>query len=378
MNLNNKLTLYFSLSKLIIIGLFVLLLPILFDWYSIYTIDRFLTIQRQRVFDNIENNGLEFYLEGADSYGSYTMLKEDYISIQKVNPETPVGKEIDNQIRIIDQDTTQYRILKNIFTIDDRAYYLLEIGRSQETINLYSSLLQRVSLVLLLILIIITSVLDFFYSRKLLRPFLEIIDKRLIQQRFPFNLNFSTIQTSTSDFLLLDRSLQKLMVDINKAFSREREFTSNASHELLTPISILKNKIENMLVDENLQQSYVDKLQDMSKTLERLSRIVRALLFLARIDSGQYTKGESVRIDELLKEVRAEFIPLMEEKGIGCTLQINHDFYLSNLNRELIFHLFYNLVSNAIRYNKPGGQIHISDHLRTDLYSKDQEFQICS
>lgn len=210
---------------------------------------------------------------------------------------------------------------------------------------------------------------DFFYSRKLLRPFLEIINKRLVQQRFPFNLNFTAIRTSTSDFVLLDESLQKLMVDINKAFSREREFTSNASHELLTPISILKNKIENMLIAEDLPQSQIEKLLDMSKTLERLSRIVRALLFLARIDSGQYTKGENLQINELLKEIKTELTPLMEEEDIECTLQMTHHLPLSNLNRELIFHLFYNIVSNAIRYNVPGGKIHISDKLEMDRYS---------
>ncbi|WP_353138550.1 HAMP domain-containing sensor histidine kinase [Pseudopedobacter sp.] len=369
MNLSNKFTLYFSLSKLIIIGFFILLLPTLFDWYSVYTIDKFLGIQRQKVFHNIENKGLDFYLEGAESYGSYTMLKEDYISIQKTDPHTSINKEIDNQIRIIDQDTAQYRILKNIFTVDDKNYYLLEIGRSENTITLYSSLLQRVSLVLLVFLILITSVLDFFYSRRLLRPFWEIIDKRLVKQQFPFNLNFSSIRTSTNDFIFLDDSLQKLMVDINKAFSLEREFTSNASHELLTPISILKNKVENMLVDEDLKSPQADKLLEMSKTLDRLSRIVRALLFLARIDSGQYTKRESINIHELLQEIQTELTPLMDEKNIKSTLNINYHSPLVNLNKELIFHLFYNIVSNAIRYNVPDGYIYLTDQIDGKKYS---------
>ena len=124
-----------------------------------------------------------------------------------------------------------------------------------------------------------------------------------------------------------------------------------------------------MLVDEDLKSPQADKLLEMSKTLDRLSRIVRALLFLARIDSGQYTKRESINIHELLQEIQIELTPLMDEKNIKSTLNINYHSPLVNLNKELIFHLFYNIVSNAIRYNVPGGYIYLTDQIDGKKYS---------
>ena len=106
MKLNHKLNAYFALSKLIILGLFIILLPIIFNWYSVYTIDEFLKLQRNEAFQNIKENGLNFYLEGEDAYGSYTMLKDDYVAIQEVAPNAFKGvKEIENQIRVIGKDT---------------------------------------------------------------------------------------------------------------------------------------------------------------------------------------------------------------------------------------------------------------------------------
>ncbi len=370
MKLNHKLNAYFALSKLIVIGLFILLLPIIFSWYSVYTIDEFLRLQRNEVFKNIKTNGLEFYLEGEDTYGSYTMLKDDYIAIQQVAPNALIDpKEIGDNTRIIGKDTADYRILKNVF-INKKKYYILEIGRSRETIELYSRLMQNVALIFLIILFFITIILDFFYSRRLLKPFWAIIDKRLVQQKFPFDLNFLPIKTTTNDFIFLDDSLKTLMESTTKAFNREREFTANASHELLTPISILRIKIENMMIDEDLNDKQAIKLAEMDNTLDRLGRIVKSLLFLARIDSGQYKKSDKISPYHILSDIIAELDPLLEDRNITVQLKIREDLQLKTVNQELIFHLFSNLINNAIQYNKSGGSIEISDEYT------DSEFRI--
>jgi signal transduction histidine kinase len=368
MKLNHKLNVYFALSKLIIIGLFILLLPAIFNWYSVYTIDKFLRLQRNEAYQNIKANSLDFYLEGSEAYGSYTMLKDDYIAIQRVVPDSLIGlREIDDQIRIIDRDTAEYRILRNVFMHDNK-YYILEIGRARETIELYSSLLQHTGLILLLILFFITLILDFYYSRQALKPFWSIIDKRLVQQKFPFDLNFSPIKTTTKDFIFLDASLKALMESTTKAFNREREFTANASHELLTPISIVRSKIENMMIDKDLSEIQALKLSEMDNTLDRLGRIVRSLLFLARIDSGQYKKTDKIRLQEVLSDIISELDPMLEDRNINISIDVREDSHLVGMNQELIFHLFYNLINNAIRYNKSGGSIEIKDEYVGNTY----------
>src|SRR5690606_15362453 len=110
----------------------------------------------------------------------------------------------------------------------------------------------RIATVILLGLILITILLDLGYTRYLLNPFRKIINSRIRNRKFPFNENLAPIKTSTSDFRYLDDSFILLMDQIHTAFEKEREFTANASHELMTPLGILQNKIENLMDEPDL------------------------------------------------------------------------------------------------------------------------------
>lgn len=369
MKLNTKFTLYFAISKLLIFGLFLCTLPILFNWYAQYSIDKFLHHQQDKVFDNIRINGLDYYLQGEENYGSYTMLKEDYIAIQTVNGDSAnlSPAVINIEKRIVESDTLSYRILHRFFEADGEMY-LLEIGRSQNSISMYADILQQVALGILIILLLTTVSIDYLYGQHLLKPLQRIIQLRLTEQRFPFSLNFRPIKTSTTDFRLLDERLCELMTRATNAYVREKDFTANASHELLTPISILRGKIENTLNQESLSAAVQDKLLSSLHTLERLNGIVRTLLLLARVDSGQYERSETVLLAPLLHEICRELEPLLDEKDLQVTIQIPEGLHLMEQHGQLLFQLFYNLINNAIQYNYQSGRIKITGRKSAEHY----------
>jgi two-component system, OmpR family, sensor histidine kinase ArlS len=190
-----------------------------------------------------------------------------------------------------------------------------------------------------------------------------IINTKLVNKKFPFKEHLAPIRTSTTDFKYLDQSLIDLMNKIHEAFDKEREFTSNASHELMTPVSILQNKIENLMLDNDLNEELQERVTGMMNTLNRLKKIVRSLLLISRIENDQFVKFDQVNIKALIEEVIKELEDRLEAKGIRFRLSISDDITLQRLNRDLLFQLFYNLVNNAIRYNKEQGRISITDHL---------------
>ncbi|MFC7523090.1 sensor histidine kinase [Parapedobacter sp. GCM10030251] len=367
MNLNAKLTLYFTLSKLAIIAVFLLLLPYIFDWISLTSINNYLRQQENKVFATIEQNGMEPYLQDQASFGSYTMLKEEYISMEPVGPEVADIDQIADGLRLIEADTLNYRILSRTFSYDGQRY-LLEIGRTTATIQQYNIAIRRIALYVLIGLVSVTIILDFFFSRIILKPLGQIIKTRLVGQRFPFKGHMQPIRTSTRDFRLLDESFIELMERVRQDFDREKEFTANASHELLTPISILKSKIENLMLSEGLDESVAAKLLEMMHTLSRLNSIVKSMLLIARIDNAQFHRGEAVRIDRIISGIREELAPQLETKNITFTNRITRLEAIPNLNKELMFHLFSNLIRNAIRYNKQGGHIDVYDSIGPDGY----------
>ncbi len=251
-------------------------------------------------------------------------------------------------------------MLNHVFEYRNKKY-LLEIGKTVAAINQYNRPLQRVALYSLAGLIAITLIFDLLFTRLLLRPLGIIIRSKLQHRKFPFKEIPAEVNTSTSDFKYLDRSLISLMTKIREAFEKEREFTSNASHELMTPISILQNKIENLLMDGDITEASQDKISGMLITLQRLKKIVRALLLISRIENEQFAKMEEVLPQVLLNEVVEELQDKLDARSIRVVQTISTSNPLRGINRDLLFQLFYNLVNNAIRYNKEGGSIHISE-----------------
>lgn len=364
MKLLTKLTLTSTLSKIATVILFIILLPFLIDRVAFQSTNRQLKQQAKKVLSNIQTNGLDYYLQGDSTYGSYTLLKEEYISLERAkniySPDT-----IQTAQRIIEGDTVMYRILNQAFEYNDQLYEL-EIGRTIASIGQYNGPLQRIALYVLGLLTILTLLTDLSFTRILLRPLQTIIQTKLINPVFPFKEIPPPIRTTTIDFKYLDNSLITLMNQIKADFDREREFTSNASHELMTPIGILQTKMENLLLLNDLDDEVLEKIMGMMKTLNRLKKIVHSLLLISRIENDQYARQDSIHPEKMIVEIVQELTHRLEDKNIQIAVSLRPATTLHRLNHDLLFQLFYNLINNAIRYNKPDGSIHISDTLAAD------------
>lgn len=360
MKLLSKLTLFITLSKLLIVLLFVLLLPSLVNYASFQYSNYYLMQQRKKVLSVINKNGMEYYLEGDSAFASYTMLKEEYISLLP-SEDNHIRDTIETAQRVVGEDTLNYRILIHQLSARNKRY-ILEIGKTTATINQYNKLLQRFTLFILIALTFLSIVIDLIYTNILLRPLKKIVQTKLLNRRFPFKEHLSPVKTSTTDFKFLDQSLIDLMEKIHAAFEKEREFTSNASHELMTPISILQSNIENMMMEENISDEQQEKITSMMKTVNRLKKIVHSLLYISRIENDQFAKTDTVNIYQLSAEIMEELSIRLETKSLRFINRISRNINVKRVNRDLVFQLLYNLINNAIRYNKENGSIQVSGH----------------
>ncbi len=359
MRLLAKLTLLVTFSKLAVVILFVIALPLLVGRIAWSFTNADLKAQKKKVMNIIKKNGIDYYFEGDSSYGSYTMLKEEYISLV-LSPGAKLFDSIETSQRIIEGDTINYRVLINVFDYQSKTY-TLEIGKTVASISQYNRQLQQFTLYILVGLIAITVIIDLIFINYLIRPLGTIIKTKLLHRKFPFREHLVPIKTTTSDFKYLDQSLIDLMSKIKEAFEKEREFTSNASHELMTPISILQTNMENLMIDPDLGVDMQEKLTGMMKTLSRLKKIVHSLLFISRIENDQFANTAELKISGLIGEMIEQLGPRMEAKEISFHLDVDNSVSLHHINHDLLFQLIYNLVNNAIRYNKDGGHINITD-----------------
>jgi signal transduction histidine kinase len=356
LKLQTKLTLFNAISKLAIVVLFVLLLPTLIKNINQHYNDNRLHRQEEKILQLIKEQGIGAYIQNGEPYASYSMLKDEYISIDTT--DSAIGKldTVTEQKRKVERDTISYRILNRTFKMGKKSY-MIEIGKSVSTVGETDTALQSIALQVLLGMICLTILADLFYSNYILKPLDKIIKTKLIGNKFPNFGSFKKVRTTTSDFQYLDKSIHEMIQAIEGAFHKEREFISNASHELMTPISILQSKIENMFNRDEISDDVKVRLLEMQKILNRLKSITKTLLLISQIENAQFLKEDTINIGNIIDEVYQEISIRLESKNISFKPIIENDFTLVNVNKFLLFNMFFNLINNAIKYNKENGEL---------------------
>jgi signal transduction histidine kinase len=351
-----KLALFNLLSKLVFTALFLIFMSYIIERINLRQVDNNLIQKREQVLDLITRIGIEPFIisDTTDAFGSYNILKEEFISLERINMEED-WNYIEETSRMIEDEEIAYRVLNYSFMVDGQKY-LLEIGNSITSILYAKRNITKVILVFLVLIILFTLLTDLQYNRYLLHP-LDKITNKLKGISNPSLFDKTPVRTSTSDFYSLDHALRELMEHINELFQKEKEITINISHELLTPVSVLRSKLENLLLKEDIDQEISEKIEESLKTLHRLQSLVNSLLLITRIESHQYLREETIVVNEVLREILNEISPIAEDKGVILREEYIHEFRFEEANRSLIFSMLYNVVNNAVKYTPTGGEV---------------------
>lgn len=369
MYLSTKMVLYNLLAKGIILLFFLMTGPFLLKYFALKDVDAELKDKRDQILDIVRQNGMaEFFVEDdpKSGFGSYNILREEYVLLEKME-EPFLLDSIFNEQRILDDVAVSYRVCAYVFSFDEEAY-LMEIGKSLETINRIFDLIFRIILSLLLAFLALSFFLDNIFSKWLIQPFKNIIRGKISHINEPQQFKHDPVETTTKDFKILDDAISDMMWRIQKSFNQERVFISHASHELKTPISILQTKIEAFFGDENLSQREMERLMDMQQTIQKFKKIINALLLLSKVNNAQYLKIEKVSLNTLLNELFEEWSPFAEDNSLKLNLSIKDDFAFGPSNSSLCQIMLQNALSNALKYSLAGTTVQLVGILEEDEY----------
>lgn len=367
MKLQTKLALFSLLSKLVFSALFIGFLPLIIERINIRQTDNELINNREDVLRLISEVGIEPFItsDTEGGFGSYNILKAEFISLERIDL-TDDWNFIEVTKRLIDEEEIDYRVLHYSFKIDGLSY-LLEIGKSLSSITYAAKNIRNVILVFLLLFIIVTLVSDLLYTARILRP-LRVITGRLKETTSPSFATSEPVVTTTRDFIRLDHTLREMMQKIEELFRREREITVNISHELMTPVAVLRSKLENMLMQENLDTDIEEGIEESLRTLHRLKTLINSLLMIARLESRQYLKEETVDLKDVIAGVAAELALIANDAGITINFDCRNNYAFRNANKSLLFSMFFNVVNNALKHTPRGGRVEISGSERESRY----------
>lgn len=370
MKIQVKLSLYNAISKVVIILAIGAIIPMLIQKVAYNHLDRRLVARLEKTMRMVAVGGLdEIALDQDCSFDSYNIFKEEFVSISPIAVLPPdFGRyHIENAERKIDDEIIKHRVLTQAFVYDNQLYSI-DIG---EGLNAYDQLnvtIKKFTIWIMIAVVVISIFFDLLFARLLLRPFNKIVNGKLRDVQHPSTFDPHPVKTTTTEFSHLDKSINEMMVKIRETFETERQFIMNVSHEILTPISILKNRIENMISDPGIPDSVVERMVESQKTLSRLTKVVRNLLYISKIENAQYVKNESADLQMIVREIFEELEELTQGKGITVINEWKDDFVFAPCNLSLIHTMVFNLITNAIKYNCESGKITVTGMWEGEYY----------
>ena len=285
------------------------------------------------------------------------------------------------QETVTDQGTTPEAVY---IDIPDNEWDDFASQFSTEVYNSKSDYRNR-SLLITGVVALIGGTVTYFVSGRALKPlreFSETVEKVQAQ-----NLTEYTIEENKiAELDRLRTSYNKMLLRLSESFETQRQFTGNAAHELRTPLALMQAQLDLYHAAENSENEAAaqETIQMVTEQNERLSKLVRTLLDMSELQT--VARNEKIEMQGLIEEVLADLEPLAQEKNIeliqktqnssdgrsdgteesllvACSVNSNEkpeDELILTGSDILIYRMIYNLVENAIKYNRVDGTVTVS------------------
>jgi signal transduction histidine kinase len=236
------------------------------------------------------------------------------------------------------------------------SWYEVTIVKPLEGLHHLSRVILIVSLSAIFIIIISSILINRLVLSRLWRPFYDTIHA-ISNFKLGSTSSIRFPETTIEEFAFMNESLKQATEKAEKDYHLLKEFTENASHELQTPLSIIRAKLDLLIQDHRLSQEQSEITRSAYGAVKKLSRLSQSLLLLAKIENRQFSNIETIDLNEKIEEKVAQFQELWQNRGIS--IEYNLQKADIRANGELIDVLLNNLLSNASNHNVTKGSIGI-------------------
>ena len=221
------------------------------------------------------------------------------------------------------------------------------------------------SLLITAVVALIGGAVTFFVSGRALKPlkeFSETVEKVQAQNLADYTIEENRI----AELDRLRTSYNKMLLRLSESFETQRQFTGNAAHELRTPLALIQAQLDLYHTTEHPESGDAaeETIQMVTEQNERLSKLVRTLLDMSELQT--VSRNDRIELHSLIEEVLTDLEPLAQEKKVeliqksqGAGAKADEELFLTGSD-ILIYRMLYNLVENAIKYNREDGTVTVS------------------
>jgi signal transduction histidine kinase len=197
--------------------------------------------------------------------------------------------------------------------------------------------------------------LNRFIFRNLWKDFFDALDKlkHFDTTKEPVTLG----EPDVEEFVELKKVLERMTLHLSSEYRELKEYTDHTTHELQTPLAVIKTKTELLMQSANLGPEEMQLLQSINASVNHLSRLNSTLATITRIENQQFTGKEELRLADLVEKHLEMFQELIELRGLQVEQSYDETVKVLTMDKGLADILVTNLLKNAIVHNEDGGRI---------------------
>ena len=297
-----------------------------------------------------------------------TMIEFTTSVIQPQRVEQRIINPTDNYPLGI-KDTLLYNENSGAFLPYRQLYFTIEyknrlhlVNVNQQTFEFGDLLYVLIGSILALFLLffVFTYLVDFYLKKKVWSPFNDTLEK-LDDYDLEIGRNLSLTNSGIKEFDKLNEVVNKMVGKINSDYENTKNFSEDISHEMQTPLAIIKSRIDIICQQHTLDKDSIVSLSVISNAVSRLSNLNKSLLLLTKIRNDQFQDIVKVNVKQVITDFLENIEELIEAKAI--TVDIACDDLFIDMDLTLSDILISNLLVNAIRHNTNEGfvKIQLSD-----------------
>ncbi len=264
---------------------------------------------------------------------------------------------------VTSSDGQEVRLVSRALTENGQLFAVIQVGESLAQLHSLLHALVGELLVVGLLVLLACAIGSYWLAARAFAPIQRLAETARRIKAGDLRSRV-TVPRAHDEVQYLALTLNEMIDSLDQAFSRQRRFVADASHELRTPVAVIRNKTDVALLGARRQQDYITVLQGINAEAERLGHLISDLLALARGDEGRTQfEREPVRLDLLAGAVAANAALLAAERGITLEVQAPRPVTILGDEARLI-QVVMNLVENAVRYTNPGGRVTVTVEAR--------------
>jgi len=334
------------------VNLLATIIIFLLSVVAFYFAIRFIVIDQVDSDLRIEEREIETYVKEHNALPEPIPVKDQKISYSPSGDHSHKKRLTTIAIK---GERDSFRILQFGITVNEKNYVATVAKSLEGTDDLANSIL-LISLATILLIMGASLIINRVLLKRLWQPFYNSLDV-LRNFRVDKKQSLDFPSTQIDEFTFMNQTIQKTTNQAQQEYSLLKEFTENASHEMQTPLAIIRSKLDLLIQDENLSEGQSKTMQSAYSAIEKLSRLNQSLLLLAKIENNQFAETTNINLKQKLEEKLDAFHELWQNQNISVSSSLG-DATVS-LNNELTDILLNNLLSNATRHNFSNGSIKI-------------------